>query len=209
MAATRPPFVAVPKSLYDALWGLSHAQLVVVLYIVRKTIGHYNRNEGASVSVRSIADDTGLSKNAVHAALQELKGLGVVIEKRRAAGSRGAVLAVDTNPANWIVSHSEGRKSALCPTSCAVVSHSEGRSGQFVSHSVTPLEEESEDLTEDSSLEGCAAAHSAAAPSEDEDPTTSALTVEEGEELVRDWLASVRGRRRAAVLRDRGDDDAS
>jgi DNA-binding transcriptional ArsR family regulator len=95
--------VRFDKWLFDDVLSapFAHAQLLVVLAIVRWTYGHRDRIEGASMSLTFIATHTGLAKVTVRRALAELTEAGVVIVVRPPSGRRAAYLALNPHSACW------------------------------------------------------------------------------------------------------------
>lgn len=101
--AGRPAYVEFTKDLYDALLvaPLTHAQLKVVLVIVRFTLGHRGHRDGAAVSVRWIARCASLNELTVRRALDALMSAGVVRCVRPSKGRRPAELVMQYDPRCW------------------------------------------------------------------------------------------------------------
>ena len=222
MSETRPAFVRFEKDLYDALLSapLSHSQLLVTLVVVRLTIGHRNRCEGAPISLGTFVARTGLSRTGVRAALAQLCRAGVLVKSAPPSGRRATTFAVQTDSAKWrryrpgksrpkrSGQHAEnfGRQSVVChadDTLRAVVCHADDTQGATQTTHYGPLcatqMTPSEEALEEGFSEGESGAAAEASPLSPDDQERH-LTEDEGRELLRQHLADVAAARRKAAL---------
>jgi len=96
----RPTTTPVPDEVFDILMEqLSHAELRVLLYIVRRTFGFKKEKDNISLSQmvngiktkqgKILDGGTGLSKSGVAKALVGLREKGVIISKRNSSPGKG------------------------------------------------------------------------------------------------------------------------
>jgi hypothetical protein len=99
----REPFVAVPKSLYDALilghFGGNESK--VVWAVVRYTFGHYDRSHGAAISMEHLSNKTGIHDRTLRAIVKKLLAEGVLLEIKPKHGRTAATLAVQRDAGKW------------------------------------------------------------------------------------------------------------
>jgi|GEM_PF-2858703 len=69
------PFTKVPNSIFD-IQGLTVYERLILLYIVRKTIGFNKKSDGISLS--QFTRGTGISKNTILKSLENLKELNFI-----------------------------------------------------------------------------------------------------------------------------------
>lgn len=69
------PFTKVPNSIFD-IEGLNVYERLILLYIVRKTIGFNKKSDGISLS--QFIKSTGISKNTILKSLEGLKKLNLI-----------------------------------------------------------------------------------------------------------------------------------
>lgn len=85
-----PRFTQVPDVLFDQLLpDLGHAELKVLLVIMRKTFGW--RKDADAISLSQLAEGTGLSRRSVQTATSSLEEGGYILIERTEApdGGRG------------------------------------------------------------------------------------------------------------------------
>lgn len=95
MALKSPNTVPVPDEIFDWwLTRLGEAELKILLYIVRRTLGFYKRSDQVSLSqfqsgIKDLDSGTGLGKSAVSAALKSLEGHGLIERTRQESEASG------------------------------------------------------------------------------------------------------------------------
>lgn len=96
-------YTKFPNDIYKALlsYGLNATQLLVVLYVIRKTYG-FHKPEGDRISIKKMAEDIGRSRRFVVSAVGDLEKLGIL--ERYSDGSdwktEMKIMRI-TNPGNW------------------------------------------------------------------------------------------------------------
>ena len=99
-------YVDLPRNLLDALLlapGLSGAMLKIVLVVLRLTWGFYpdKNRDGACIKRSTVAKYSGLSRRTVDNVTPILIKAGIIEQIEPPAGTRGATLRVNPNPARW------------------------------------------------------------------------------------------------------------
>ncbi len=196
------PHVRIPKSLYDALLAgrFTANQLKVVLCVVRFTIGHKAQAGGARISRRFIAERTQTNQRNVRRVRDGLIAEGVLVQVQPAAGRQAAMLALQTDSRRWGIHAPNGqsllaRTGADKDTSLLALSDpptwrsgaptnggSHGASSEELSEVLLLNEQDSDSPSDEASL----SALNTDAPG---------LSVDEGRDLVADYLATHTGKR--------------
>ena len=78
-------FTAVPHVLFSLIPSLSPAQVVVLLVIMRQTIGWHKTHDAISIS--QLVRGTGLARSTVIQAIHDLEGQGLVVVLRVATAA--------------------------------------------------------------------------------------------------------------------------
>ena len=97
------PYTEFPNNIYERLlsYGFNATQLLVVLYVIRKTYG-FHKPEGDKISIKKMATDIGKSRRFTTSAVDDLEKMGVL--ERYSDGNEsktGIKIMRITNPGNW------------------------------------------------------------------------------------------------------------
>lgn len=97
------PYVKFPKALYDALLAspMPGTHKLVAFAVVRRTIGHYDQQEGARLGVSLLARMTHRDRSQVKRARQALIREAVLVEVKAPNYSDPAVLRLNPDSAAW------------------------------------------------------------------------------------------------------------
>lgn len=94
-------FTKFQNDIYDALlsYGFTRLQLLVILYVIRKTDG-WHKPAGDYISIRKMAKDIGVERASASRTVKCLVSLGV-LEVYEGDRPRTIKLMRVTSPANW------------------------------------------------------------------------------------------------------------
>lgn len=96
-------YTEFPNEIYDSLlsYGLNGTQMLVVLYVIRKTYG-FHKPYGDKISIKKMAQDIGRSRQFTMAAVDDLEKMGILerYSEERETKTGIKILKV-TKPANW------------------------------------------------------------------------------------------------------------
>lgn len=95
-------FIKIPLKLYTAVltYGFSSTQLLVVLYVIRKTYG-WNKKKDV-IAISKIASDTGKRRQLISRTVSELKKMSVLGVERKNSNARPKMWVEE--PENWFKS---------------------------------------------------------------------------------------------------------
>ena len=99
----KDPYTEFPNDIYERLlsYRLNNTQLLIVLYVVRKTFG-FHKPEGDKISINKMAKDICRSRRFVISAVDDLEKMGVLERYSADKDSKtGIKIMRITNPNNW------------------------------------------------------------------------------------------------------------
>lgn len=99
----KDPYTEFPNDIYERLlsYRLNTTQLLVVLYVIRKTYG-FHKPAGDRISIKKMAKDIGRSRQFTTLAVEDLEKMGVLERYSSNNESKtGIKMMRITSPGNW------------------------------------------------------------------------------------------------------------
>lgn len=96
-------FTKFPNDILDRLlsYGLNNTQLLIVLYVIRKTYG-WNKPYGDKIAIKKMAKDINKSRVFTKKAVQDLEKMGILERYFDGKETRtGIKMMRISNPDNW------------------------------------------------------------------------------------------------------------